>query len=83
LYRILAANEFIDPVFGRGSGRKLLFCPDAVEAWVKSRQSPANTTAITKPEVNSSEEMKAFEKYQKIVEQKLLSHAAGRKKSEH
>jgi hypothetical protein len=81
LYRILAAGEFIDPVFGRGSGRKLLFCPDAVESWIKSRQSPATTTTI--PKANSSEEMKAFEKYQKIVEQKLLSHAAGRRKSEH
>jgi hypothetical protein len=37
---MMNTGDFVPPVNGRG--RKLLFDPDAVEQWVKSRQSPDN-----------------------------------------
>jgi hypothetical protein len=41
---MLNAGVFI-PVNGRG--RKLLFDPDAVEAWIKARQPPVNVNSPT------------------------------------
>jgi hypothetical protein len=41
---LIDTGEFIAPLNGRG--RKLLFDPDAVEAWVKSRQPPMPTPTV-------------------------------------
>jgi hypothetical protein len=46
LCRMLNAGDFVPPVNGRR--RKLLFDPDAVEAWVKARSPPVNPT-VTNP----------------------------------
>ena len=37
LCRMMNAGNFLNPVNGRG--RKLLFCSEAVEAWINARQS--------------------------------------------
>jgi len=47
LCRMMNAGDFIPAVNGRG--RKLLFDPDAVEAWIKSRQPSIDTPPVTSP----------------------------------
>jgi len=44
LNRMMNASEFISSVNGRK--RKLLFDPDAVEAWIKARQQPVTPAVI-------------------------------------
>ena len=56
-----------------GRRRKLLFCPDAVEAWIRSKQtSPAPVIATAKVERKKSN-------VDNDVTIRLLTHAAGRK----
>jgi len=38
LSRMMNSGDFLNPVNGRG--RKLVFDPDTVEAWIKARQQP-------------------------------------------
>ena len=74
LYRMLNTGDFVPPVNGRG--RKLLFDPAAVEAWIKSRQA---TTATAPPNVNSPiREMNDYQKRQKLAAQTLQTHRVSR-----
>ena len=44
LRKMIDTGEFIAPLHGRG--RKLLFDPDVVEAFIKARQPPMPTPAV-------------------------------------
>jgi len=83
-YRKLDAGELINPVFGRG--RKLMFDPDTLRSFIASQSiSPANTPHNAAPppiNIPTDKQTLSFHERQKIAEQKLLSHAAGRRKSE-
>ena len=73
LYRMIKAGEFILPVNGRG--RKSLFCPDAVEAWVKSRQQPVAQATVTSPTAKARD----FAERQKRAAEALARHTINRK----
>ena len=75
LYRMTKAGEFILPVNGRG--RKSLFCPDAVEAWIKSRQQPVAQTAATSP-AKSEKKSRDFAERQLRAQQSLERHGLNR-----
>jgi excisionase family DNA binding protein len=63
LCRMMNAGGFISPVNGRG--RKLLFDPDALETWIKARQSPVTTPTITSP---TQQKRQDKEKQQRLAE---------------
>jgi hypothetical protein len=65
-------GRFIQSVNGRG--KKLLFDPDAVEAWVKSRQSPVASTAVTSLSKSEKAKTRAFAERQQRAEQSLERH---------
>ena len=73
LNRMLNASEFIAPLNGRG--RKLLFDPDAVETWIKSRQSPPiPTPAVINPAKKLRQEEKAYRERQEAARAALERH---------
>ena len=76
LYRMMKAGEFILPVNGRG--RKSLFCPDAVEAWIKSRQQPVAQTAATNPTKSENQKNRDFAERQLRAQQSLERHGLNR-----
>ena len=76
LYRMTKAGEFILPV--NGQGRKSLFCPDAVEAWVKSRQQPVAQTAATNPTKSERQKSRNFAERQLRAQQSLERHGLNR-----
>jgi len=67
-----------DIVSVNGRGKKLLFDPDAVEAWIKKQQSPPILT-VTNPAKTRRLEEKAFEQRQAAAKAALERHAVGRK----
>ena len=74
LHRMLKANEFVPPVYGHG--RKLVFDPDAVEAWIKAKQSlapPAVTTSSQR-----KRDKKSFDQRQAVADATLQRHAENR-----
>ena len=73
LNRMMNADDFVPPINGRG--RKLLFDPDAVEAWIKSRQQriPPATSATQR-----RRDKKSFDQRQKAASASLQQHANGR-----
>jgi len=74
LYRWMKEGLFFQPVNGRG--RKLLFDPDAVEAWITARQSPVTPTAATCPAQRRRRDKKAFGQRQAAARTTLQKHAA-------
>ena len=79
LNRLMNAGEII-PVFGRG--RKLLFCPDAVDALIRSRQSsPPSSPPASNPAKQNRRAESDFAARQSAAKNRLLTHAAGRKSS--
>jgi len=46
LCRMMNAGDFLQPINGRG--KRLLFCSDAVENWIKARQQQA-VPAVSSP----------------------------------
>jgi len=74
LNKMLNANEFIPPVFGRG--KKLVFDPDAVEAWIKTRSPPVTPTVSTPAQ--QRREAKAFQERQKAADATLRRHNVNR-----
>ncbi|MDR0327725.1 MAG: helix-turn-helix domain-containing protein [Planctomycetaceae bacterium] len=78
LNRMMNRHEFIAPVFGRK--RKLLFCPDALEAWIRSRQSsPISSSPISNPAEQNRKAEADFAARQSAAKIRLLAHAVGRK----
>ena len=76
-YRMTKTGEFILPV--NGQGRKLLFDPDAVEAWIKSRQQPVAQSATTNPTKTEKQKSRDFAERQLRAQQALERHVANRK----
>ena len=73
LNRMLNANEFVPPLFGRN--RKLIFDPDAVEAWIKSRQSsPVPAPPVSNPAKKQRQEEKAYQERQEAARAALDKH---------
>ena len=76
LSRMIKAGEFVQPVIG-GHGKKLAFCPDAVEAWIqaKARQPPLelNTTPVTTRPVAKQQD-KDRENRIRLARQRLNAH---------
>jgi len=81
LCRMLNAGDCVSPVNGRG--RKLVFDPDAVEAWLKSRQSqmiPAVTSPIpTKQKQREKDRKRRLEQARAALEER---HRVATKKGE-
>ena len=79
LNRLMNAGE-LTPVFGRN--RKLAFCPDVVEAWIKSRQpSPISSPPVSNPAKQNRKAEADFAARQNAAKIRLLAHAEGRKSS--
>jgi len=77
LNKMLNANEFVVPVYGRG--KKLVFDPDAVEAWIKARQArqqPVTPTDSTPAQ--QRRKAKAFRERQAAADAALQRHANNR-----
>jgi len=74
LNRMMNAGDFVSPVNGRG--RKLLFCPDTVEEWIKRRQQSVAPTPTTP--AKRRRDKKSFEQRQAAAEIALQRHAAER-----
>ena len=74
LNRWLNAGTFPQPVNGRG--KKLLFDPDAIEDWVKSRQQPA--VPIPTPSTKRRRDKNSFEQRQVAAQAVLQRHATER-----
>jgi len=74
LCRMMNANEFIPPVLGRG--RRLVFDPDAVEAWIKARQSVVNPAITTSSQ--RKRDKKSFDQRQADADASLQRHAENR-----
>ena len=70
LNRMLNAGGFVAPVNGRG--KKLLFDPDAVEAWIKSRQQQVAPAANSQ----RKRDKKSFEQRQAAADAALQRHVA-------
>jgi hypothetical protein len=69
----LNAGDFVPPVNGRG--RKLLFDPDSVETWIKSRQSsPVSVPPVTTPAKKQRQEEKAYQERQEAARVALERH---------
>ena len=77
LNRLMNAGEII-PIFGRG--RKLLFCPDAVDALIRSRQAlPIPSPTVPRSKERRQQDVDRQRRIE-LARQALERHAAGRKK---
>jgi len=71
--RMIITGRFPGSVNGRN--RKLLFDPDAIEAWIKNQQStPSNTPQNITSSKQLKREKKSFEERQKIAQKSLDRH---------
>jgi len=74
LNKMMNADEFIPSVYGKG--KKLAFCPDAVEAWIKSRQQMVTPTPA--PSKQKKRDKKSFDERQAVADAVIQRHATGR-----
>ena len=79
LNRMMNDGRFnVQPVNGRG--KKLLFDPDAVEAWIKSRQQPV--TPVVPSSAQQRRRDKSFQRRQANAAAVLAQHDSNRKKGD-
>ena len=75
LCRWLNAETFPQPVNGRR--RKLLFDPDAVEAWIKNQRGPPVSTPAVTCSTKQRNDTRSFQERQRLAELSLQKHSLG------
>jgi len=77
LNKLMNSGDFVPPVYGRG--KKLVFDPDAVEAWIKNRQSPVIPAVSISTPTQQRRKAKAFRERQEAADATLKRHSVSRK----